>query len=200
MQKYFREHELGWIIVCHCFIVLFMFLYNIVSGQLALLLLINDWLNLVVEFYVPFDMGRFGDDPESTSKIAKSYRVCSLFFTSILYVLSVIKLVCSFWRTLVVDPSSTAYYRWLAVISVAVLYNLLVIIARSVFWQLRERGVIVWFLLDYSCDLIYLVDMFVQLRTGLLLLYVYVQWCCTYFMKKNEQSESTDLILKRAKV
>ena len=26
------------------FIVLFMFLYNIVSGQLALLLLINDWL------------------------------------------------------------------------------------------------------------------------------------------------------------
>jgi len=28
--------------VCHCFIVLFMYLYNIVSGQLALLLLIND--------------------------------------------------------------------------------------------------------------------------------------------------------------
>jgi len=72
----------------------------------------------------------------------------------------------SFWRTLVVDPSSTAYYRWLAVISVAVLYNLLVIIARSVFWQLRERGVAVWFFLDYFCDVVYLVDMFVQLRTG----------------------------------
>ena len=73
----------------------------------------------------------------------------------------------SFWRTLVVDPSSTAYYRWLAVISAAVLYNLLVIIARSVFWQLRDRGVIVWFVLDYTCDVVYLIDMFVQLRTGL---------------------------------
>jgi len=67
----------------------------------------------------------------------------------------------------VVDPSSTAYYRWLGVISAAVLYNLLVIIARSVFWQLRDRGFVVWFVLDYGCDLVYLVDMFVQLRTGL---------------------------------
>jgi len=74
---------------------------------------------------------------------------------------------CSFWRTLVVDPSSTAYYRWLGVISVAVLYNLLVIIARSVFWQLRDQGVVVWFVLDYTSDLVYLIDMFVQLRTGL---------------------------------
>ena len=65
-----------------------------------------------------------------------------------------------------VDPSSTAYYRWLAVISAAVLYNLLLIIARSVFWQLRDQGAIVWFVLDYSCDLVYLIDMFVQLRTG----------------------------------
>ena len=68
---------------------------------------------------------------------------------------------------MVVDPSSTAYYRWLAVISLAVLYNLLMIIARSVFWQLRDRGVVVWFVLDYTCDLVYLIDMFVQLRTGL---------------------------------
>jgi len=51
---------------------------------------------------------------------------------------------------------------------VAVLYNLLVIVARSVFWQLRERGMIAWFVLDYTCDFVYLVDMFVQLRTGLL--------------------------------
>ena len=84
-----------------------------------------------------------------------------------------LSIACSFWRTLVVDPSSTAYYRWLGVISAAVLYNLLVIIARSVFWQLRDRGLVVWFLLDYTCDIVYLVDMFVQLRTGLSAQHVY---------------------------
>ena len=42
----------------------------------------------------------------------------------------------------------------------------LVIIARSVFWQLRDHGLVVWFILDYTCDLVYLLDMFVQLRTG----------------------------------
>jgi len=67
----------------------------------------------------------------------------------------------------VIDPSSDAYYRWLAVISAAVLYNLLVIIARAVFWQLQDSASLgVWFALDYTCDVIYLVDMFVQLRTG----------------------------------
>jgi cyclic nucleotide gated channel alpha 3 len=67
----------------------------------------------------------------------------------------------------VVDPSSDGYYRWLAVISIAVLYNLLVVIARAVFWQLQDSGGLsVWFSLDYICDAIYLADMFVQFRTG----------------------------------
>lgn len=66
-----------------------------------------------------------------------------------------------------VDPSSDGYYRWLVVISIAVLYNLLVVIARAVFWQLQDAaGLSVWFSLDYICDVIYLADMFVQFRTG----------------------------------
>jgi hypothetical protein len=66
----------------------------------------------------------------------------------------------------VVDPASNTYYRWLFVISAAVLYNLIIIVARSVFWKLQEKYHIAWFVLDYVCDAIYLMDMFVQLRTG----------------------------------
>ena len=65
-----------------------------------------------------------------------------------------------------IDPSSTAYYRWLGVISVAVLYNLSLVIARSVFWKLQEGYLALWFTLDYTADIVYLMDMFVQFRTG----------------------------------
>ncbi|ELU18231.1 hypothetical protein CAPTEDRAFT_146497, partial [Capitella teleta] len=68
----------------------------------------------------------------------------------------------------VVDPASNTYYRWLFVISAAVLYNLTLIIARSVFWKLQDNYSTWWFVLDYICDAIYLMDMFVQLRTGYL--------------------------------
>ncbi|KAK2193106.1 hypothetical protein NP493_17g07026 [Ridgeia piscesae] len=69
-------------------------------------------------------------------------------------------------RMLVVDPSSDIYYRWLFVISIAVLYNVLMIIARSVFWKLHEGGLLViWLCFDYLCDFIYLLDMVVQFRT-----------------------------------
>lgn len=69
-------------------------------------------------------------------------------------------------RNWVIDPSSTFYYRWLAVISFACLYNLTMVIARSVFWKLQEQYTLTWLVLDYLCDAIYLLDMFVQFRTG----------------------------------
>ena len=75
--------------------------------------------------------------------------------------------VSRFWRTWVVDPSSNVYYRWLTVISAAVMYNLIMIIARAVFWKLQEGYLELWLTLDYLCDFIYLLDMFVQFRTGL---------------------------------
>ena len=68
---------------------------------------------------------------------------------------------------LVVDPSTDIYYRWLFVISIAVLYNVLMVIARSVFWKLHEGGLLaIWLFFDYVCDFIYLLDMAVQFRTG----------------------------------
>lgn len=72
------------------------------------------------------------------------------------------------------DPSSDGYFWWLAVISIAVLYNLLVIIARAVFNQLHEQ--VFWFAFDYICDVIYLLDMFVQLRTGKLKHHAYYNY------------------------
>ncbi|RWS23450.1 cyclic nucleotide-gated cation channel alpha-3-like protein, partial [Leptotrombidium deliense] len=68
----------------------------------------------------------------------------------------------------VVDPSKNFYYRWLSVISIAVLYNLLVIIGRSVFWNLHNIWPNAWFVLDYICDTLYVIDIIVQARTGYL--------------------------------
>ena len=65
-----------------------------------------------------------------------------------------------------VDPSSSFYYKWLFVISVAVLYNWTMIVARSVFWKLQSEYLVLWLVLDYVCDLIYILDMVVQFRTG----------------------------------
>ena len=64
------------------------------------------------------------------------------------------------------DPASNVYYRWLGVISAAVMYNLVIIIARAVFWLLQENYLVFWLVMDYLCDIVYLMDMFVQVRTG----------------------------------
>lgn len=71
-------------------------------------------------------------------------------------------------RLWVVERSEPIYYRWLFVISMAVLYNMLFIIARSCFADLQDDYTEVWFVLDYVFDFVYLCDMGVQLRTGYL--------------------------------
>jgi len=52
------------------------------------------------------------------------------------------------------------------VISVAVVYNLIVVIARSIFWKLHNHYLCYWLVLDYVADVIYLTDIIVNLRTG----------------------------------
>ncbi|KAH7954096.1 hypothetical protein HPB49_015561 [Dermacentor silvarum] len=47
-------------------------------------------------------------------------------------------------RSFVVDPAENFHYRWLSVISAAVLYNVLVIVGRSVFWELQNAMPIAW--------------------------------------------------------
>ena len=66
----------------------------------------------------------------------------------------------------VIDPSKPFLYRWQVVVFFAVLYNWIFIIARASFRDLHERYLAAWFILDYTCDIVYILDMVVQFRTG----------------------------------
>ncbi|CAF1112091.1 unnamed protein product [Adineta ricciae] len=66
----------------------------------------------------------------------------------------------------VIDPQNRVYHYWLAVISLAVSYNFLLIPARYAFAELDKRYKYIWISLDYVSDFIYLVDIFFQSRTG----------------------------------
>lgn len=64
------------------------------------------------------------------------------------------------------DNSQSSHYRWLCVISCAVLYNLIFVIGRTVFWELENMFPIGWYVMDYSSDVIYLLDMFIRMHEG----------------------------------
>ncbi|XP_058134115.1 cyclic nucleotide-gated channel alpha-3 [Dasypus novemcinctus] len=68
----------------------------------------------------------------------------------------------------VVDPSSSAYYRWLSVISLPVFYNWCLLVCRASFDELQAEHLALWLLLDYSADVLYGLDMLVRSRTGFL--------------------------------
>ena len=69
-------------------------------------------------------------------------------------------------RIIVFDRSTTIYTSWLSIITMAVLYNIYLIIARASFVELQTKYQTLWFSLDYICDFIYILDIFVQFRTG----------------------------------
>ncbi|XP_023942694.2 cyclic nucleotide-gated cation channel subunit A-like [Bicyclus anynana] len=64
------------------------------------------------------------------------------------------------------DPTTAYHYFWLTIVSVAVLYNVLFVIMRAVFWALDD--VTGWYWVDYFCDCIYLVDTIVHMHEGYL--------------------------------
>ncbi|VDK81191.1 unnamed protein product [Litomosoides sigmodontis] len=69
----------------------------------------------------------------------------------------------------VLDTKDEFYYYWLSVVSFAFAYNLIVVIARSVFNELASGYYwIVWLVIDFAMDIIYALDMFVRSRTGFL--------------------------------
>uniref|UniRef100_A0A087XHJ5 Cyclic nucleotide gated channel subunit alpha 1a n=1 Tax=Poecilia formosa TaxID=48698 RepID=A0A087XHJ5_POEFO len=68
----------------------------------------------------------------------------------------------------VINPAGNLYYNWLFIIAMPVMYNWTMIIARACFEELQQDYILYWILLDYSCDLVYLADMFVRTRTGYL--------------------------------
>lgn len=65
-----------------------------------------------------------------------------------------------------VDPSQSFHFYWLIVVTIYVLYNWIFIIARAAFTDLQSRSIVLWLVLDYVSDLIYVVDMVIQFKTG----------------------------------
>ncbi|NXI55944.1 CNGA2 protein, partial [Chloroceryle aenea] len=72
------------------------------------------------------------------------------------------------WQIFVVDPEGDWYYRWLAVIAVPILYNWCLLIARACFSDLQKRYVVLWLVLDYISDSVYMGDIVIHLCTGFL--------------------------------
>ena len=68
----------------------------------------------------------------------------------------------------VINPDENFMFAWLCIITLAVLYNLWTCIAREAFPGVQEGYDLIWFSTDALCDLIYLLDIGVQLRTGYL--------------------------------
>ncbi|CAI9551916.1 unnamed protein product [Staurois parvus] len=68
----------------------------------------------------------------------------------------------------VIDPASNLYYRWLSIISIPVLYNWCFLVCRACFDELQNNNVILWVVLDYIADFVYVTDTLVRFRTGFL--------------------------------
>ena len=59
-------------------------------------------------------------------------------------------------------------FQWLSIITCAVLYNVVFVIGRAVFWEMENLLPAGWFVLDYTCDLLYLIDMFIRMHEGMI--------------------------------
>ncbi|XP_053433718.1 cGMP-gated cation channel alpha-1 [Nycticebus coucang] len=71
-------------------------------------------------------------------------------------------------EVMVIDPSGNTYYNWLFCITIPVMYNWTMIIARACFEELQSDYLEYWVACDYLSDFVYLLDMFVRTRTGYL--------------------------------
>ncbi|XP_033102307.1 cyclic nucleotide-gated channel rod photoreceptor subunit alpha-like [Anneissia japonica] len=68
----------------------------------------------------------------------------------------------------IAHPDGTFSFYWLFIVTMAVLYNLWLLIAREAWPEIQEDSLAIWFTFDYLCDIVYILDIFVQLRTGYL--------------------------------
>lgn len=59
-------------------------------------------------------------------------------------------------------------FNWLGVVTLAVLYNLWTCILRQAFREVQQSCSACWITIDVVCDLVYLLDILVQFRTGYL--------------------------------
>lgn len=56
--------------------------------------------------------------------------------------------------------------QWLMVVSLAVLYNVIFVLGRAVFWELNNASQPLWWTLDYVCDVVYIADTLVRAHEG----------------------------------
>ncbi|CAF0923247.1 unnamed protein product [Rotaria sp. Silwood1] len=70
--------------------------------------------------------------------------------------------------TFIFDPSGRLAYWWTSIISLAFLYNFWIIIFRFSFHELTHENFLIWFIFDYSCDFLYLMDIMFNFRTAYL--------------------------------
>lgn len=56
--------------------------------------------------------------------------------------------------------------QWLSLVTLAVVYNLIFVIGRAVFWEINNKVPALWFTLDYVCDLVYVIDTLVHAHEG----------------------------------
>ncbi|UJR37960.1 hypothetical protein I4U23_030644 [Adineta vaga] len=70
--------------------------------------------------------------------------------------------------TFIFDPSGRLTYWWTSIISLAFLYNFWIIIFRFSFHELTSENLLIWFIFDYSCDFLYLMDIMFNFRTAYL--------------------------------
>ncbi|XP_063683222.1 cyclic nucleotide-gated cation channel alpha-3-like isoform X3 [Bolinopsis microptera] len=75
----------------------------------------------------------------------------------------------NFFCHFVFDPFSDIYYYWLSIISLAVLYNFIIIPARISFSELEEGNFFTtWMVIDILADVLYVLDFFASFRIGFL--------------------------------
>lgn len=60
----------------------------------------------------------------------------------------------------------THTFQWLAIVSIAVLYNIIFVVGRAIFWEINKKATFLWYILDYLCDFIYFLDTIVHCHEG----------------------------------
>ena len=69
---------------------------------------------------------------------------------------------------LVFDPAGRLAYWWSFIVAIAFLYNFWVLVYRSAFDEINATNLTIWLTLDYVADLIYILDILFNIRTGYL--------------------------------
>lgn len=78
------------------------------------------------------------------------------------------------------------------VVSLAVLYNVIFVLGRAVFWELNNSVPALWWTLDYLCDIIYILDTAIHAHEGESLLYFQSKYIFHFYWNKL----SVPLVLK----